>query len=163
VRGKEKHCPCKPGSVLTECQCLSFIYYACRHASLAFYPPSHLRLGGLPSFRTKAETMVYMNLQPPDGTARRSPDGWWSLTPPSHPCPTRSVLLAEPKKALLGRSFSSSISSCRQLLLLSEVECPVLPGLSSRLSFQKGQRQAGAVLRLAKVRISGQKAKFYLN
>ncbi len=26
-----------------------------------------------------------MNLQPPDGTARRSPAGWWSLTPPSHP------------------------------------------------------------------------------
>ena len=31
------------------------------------------------------QTMVYMNLQPPDGTARRSPDDWWSFTPPSHP------------------------------------------------------------------------------
>ncbi len=31
------------------------------------------------------QTMVYMNLQPPDDTARRSPDDWWSLTPPSHP------------------------------------------------------------------------------
>lgn len=31
------------------------------------------------------QTMVYANLQPPDGTARRSPAGWWSLTPPSHP------------------------------------------------------------------------------
>ena len=29
--------------------------------------------------------MVYMNLQPPDGTARLSPAAWWSLTPPSHP------------------------------------------------------------------------------
>ena len=31
--------------------------------------------------------MVYMNLRPPAGTARRSPAGWWSLTPPSHPYP----------------------------------------------------------------------------
>lgn len=31
------------------------------------------------------QTMVYMNLQPLDDTARRSPDAWWSLTPPSHP------------------------------------------------------------------------------
>lgn len=31
------------------------------------------------------QTMVYANLQPPNGTARRSPAGWWSLTPPSHP------------------------------------------------------------------------------
>lgn len=30
-------------------------------------------------------TMVYLNLQPPDGTARLSPAVWWSLTPPSHP------------------------------------------------------------------------------
>ena len=30
-------------------------------------------------------TVVYMNLQPPNGTACRSPDNWWSLTPPSHP------------------------------------------------------------------------------
>ena len=36
--------------------------------------------GGLPYM-----TMVYMNLQPPVGTALRSPAGWWSLTPPSHP------------------------------------------------------------------------------
>ena len=63
--------------------------------------------------------MVYVNLQLPDGTARRSPVGWWSLTPPSHPYPC-------------GRSFSSSISSCRQLLLFSEVGRPMLPGLSSR-------------------------------
>jgi len=89
--------------------------------------------GGQPSV-----SMVYMNLQPPDGTARRSPAGWWSLTPPSHPYPTLSVLFeGSLRKALTGRSFSSSVSNCRQLLLLSEVECPVLPGLSSRrfLSF----------------------------
>ena len=38
------------------------------------------------------QTMVYMNLQPPDDTARRSPDDWWSLTPPSHPCQTQNVM-----------------------------------------------------------------------
>ena len=31
------------------------------------------------------QTVVYMNLQPPDDTARLSPTDWWSLTPPSHP------------------------------------------------------------------------------
>ena len=64
-----------------------------------------------------------------------------------------------------GRLFSSSISSCRQLLLLSEVECPVLPGLSSRrfLSFfmkkkrSSNQRQAEAVLSSCK------STNFYLN
>ena len=32
-------------------------------------------------------TMVYMNLQPPDGTARRSPVCWWSLTRAFSPLP----------------------------------------------------------------------------
>ena len=47
----KKHCPCKPGSVplpLVRDWRLSFIYYARRHASLAFYPPSHCS-GGRPS------------------------------------------------------------------------------------------------------------------
>ena len=69
------------------------------------------------------------------------------LHTPSHPYPARA-----------GRSFSSSLTSCHQLLLLSEVERPVLPGLSSRSSRQqcfhpsfKNQRQAGAVfLRMQK-------------
>jgi len=38
-------------------------------------------------FRTdNPQTMVYMNLQPPDSTACQSLASWWSLTPPSHPC-----------------------------------------------------------------------------
>ncbi len=97
MRNQKKHCPDKPGSVLTKCQCLSFIYCARHHAPLAFYPPSYSRSGGQPFILT--ETMVYMNLQPPDGTARRSPAAWWSLTPPSHPYPTPTVLLAEPERA----------------------------------------------------------------
>ena len=56
------------------------------------------------------------------------------------------------------RSFSSSLTSCRQLLLLSEVERPVLPGLSSRpdtwlRSQMPGQRQTGAVLSGAKLQL----------
>jgi len=42
------------------------------------------------------------------------------------------------------RSFSSAVTNCHQLLLLSEVGHPVLPGLSSRAL--RHQRQAGAVL-----------------
>ena len=38
------------------------------------------------------------------------------------------------------RSFSSLISSCRQLLALSPVECPVLPGLSSRAPMSTSDR-----------------------
>jgi len=33
-----------------------------------------------------------MNLQPPAGTARLSPAAWWSLTPPSHPYPTKNIV-----------------------------------------------------------------------
>ena len=76
---KRKQSPCKPGPVPLA-GCLSFIYSAGYPTALAFYPPSWL------APRTDSpQPMVYANLQPPDGTARRSPAGWWSLTPPSHP------------------------------------------------------------------------------
>ena len=78
---KRKQSPCKPGPVPLA-GCLSFIYSAGYPTALAFYPPSWL------APRTDSpQPMVYANLQPPDGTARRSPAGWWSLTPPSHPYP----------------------------------------------------------------------------
>ena len=71
--------------------------------------------------RTTLQSTVYMNLQPPVGTARRSPAGWWSLTPPSHPYrPCRR------------RSFSSALTCSHPQLLFSEVRRPMLPGLSSR-------------------------------
>ena len=41
----------------------------------------------LPTRTDSPRSMVYANLQPPDGTARQSPADWWSLTPPSHPYP----------------------------------------------------------------------------
>lgn len=85
---KRKQCLCKPGSV--------------SHTPLLTYEPSAIYLlrkspcvsSILPSTvsskgnRTGSpQTMVYMNLQPPDGTARWSPIGWWSLTHAFSPLP----------------------------------------------------------------------------
>ena len=81
----KKQCPCKPGSVPLA-GCLSFIYSASYPAALAFYPPSRYARTDSP------QAMVYANLQSPEGTARRSPAGWWSLTPPSHPCSPQNPL-----------------------------------------------------------------------
>ena len=67
---KRKQSPCKPGPVPLA-GCLPFIYSAGYPTALAFYPPSWL------APRTDSpQPMVYANLQPPDGTARRSPAGW---------------------------------------------------------------------------------------
>ena len=83
---KGKHCLYKPGSVSSpKGRHLSFIYSASHPTALAFYPPSFTRTGN-------PQTMVYANLQPPDGTAQRSPVDWWSLTPPSHPCLREAVI-----------------------------------------------------------------------
>ena len=74
----KKHCPYKPGSV------------PCRHGVCHLSSPRvtpWLKRSTLHRI-TRAgnpQTMVYMNLQPPVDTAQRSPAGWWSLTPPSHP------------------------------------------------------------------------------
>ena len=83
---KRKQCPCKPGSVSALRRCLPFIYSVNLSTAQAFHPPSF-------TLRNRADnprTMVYMNLQPPDGTACQSPDSRWSLTPPSHPYPCLS-------------------------------------------------------------------------
>lgn len=110
---KGKQCPCKPGSVPVKTG-------ACHLSN----PQVALRLKRSTLHRVARTgsplTMVYMNLQPPAGTAPRSPAAWWSLAPPSHPCRTWR------------RLFSSAVTCRRRQLLLSEVECPVLPGLSSR-------------------------------
>ena len=68
-------------------RCPSFIYYARHHASPAFYPPSVFKWheSHLKGWTGNPQPTVYMNLQHPAGTARRSPAAWWSLTPPSHP------------------------------------------------------------------------------
>ena len=79
--------------------------------------------------RTTLMSAVYMNLQPPVDTARRSPAGWWSLTPPSHPC-----------RPCGRRSFSSAVTCSHPQLPFSEVERPVLPGLSSRTPLRASDR-----------------------
>ena len=63
---KRKQCHYKPGSVtLPKKRRLSFIYSACYQTALAFYPPSHPERN-----RTdNPQSMVYANLQPPEGTA----------------------------------------------------------------------------------------------
>ena len=76
----KKHCPYKPGSVPPEDG-------VCHLSSPRVTP--WLKRSTLHRI-TRAgnpQTMVYMNLQPPVDTAQRSPAGWWSLTPPSHPYP----------------------------------------------------------------------------
>ena len=122
---KETQCPCKPGSVPDESG-------AC-HLSTPRVTPrlkrSTLRRGKDSLGRTTLVSAVYMNLQPPVDTARRSPAGWWSLTPPSHPC-----------RPCGRRSFSSAVTCSHPQLPFSEVERPVLPGLSSRTPLRASDR-----------------------
>ena len=83
---KRKHCPYKPGSVPCAplgSRTVPAIYLLRESPHGSSILPSIVDQEGP---RTdNPQTMVYMNLQPPDGTARRSPVCWWSLTPPSHP------------------------------------------------------------------------------
>ena len=79
---KRKQSPYKPGSVPLA-RCLSFIYSA-------GYPYGSSILPSIVSLKIRTDSpqpMVYANLQPPDGTALRSPAGWWSLTHTFSPLP----------------------------------------------------------------------------
>ena len=83
---KRKHCTYKPGSV------------PCKHGVCHLSSPqvtSWLKRSTLHRItRTgNPQTMVYMNLQPPVDTAQRSPAGWWSLTPPSHPYSSKEAVI----------------------------------------------------------------------
>jgi len=142
---KRKHCPCKPGSVSPERD-------VC-HLSTPQVTPRLKHSTLRRSTRLWADNplpTVYANLQPPDGTAPRSPAGWWALTPPSHPYPLKISSLTKSKR---GRLFSSPGSSCHQLLALSPVERPMLPGLSSRVLLNTSGRPEHC-FRGAKVRIN---------
>ena len=104
-------------------RCLSFIYTASYPAAPAFYPPSQPSVtGNSRQSGRRPSSMVYANLQPPAGTARRSPGGRWSLTPPSHP-----YLPSVDDRRL----FSSTVTCRRRQLVFSPVERLMLPGLSS--------------------------------
>ena len=81
---KRKQSPYKPGPVPHTQGGASAIYLLRRLPYGSSILPSIV----FRRIRTDSpQPMVYANLQPPDGTARRSPAGWWSLTPPSHPYP----------------------------------------------------------------------------
>ena len=147
---KRKHCPCKPGSVPLAGR-LSFIYSAGCPTAQAFYPPS-----GPERHRTDSPLpMVYANLQPPDGTARRSPAGWWSLTPPSHPysCPTDG---ASAGAVVL---FSHIQLSPTAGIFTSGASCAARTFLSCLLAGTSGR--PWHCFPSAKVRISGENAKFF--
>ena len=91
------------------------------------------------------QTMVYMNLQPPVSTAQSV---------------TRSLVVSytafSPLPCFVNtlqkrwRLFSSALTCCRQHLLFSEVEHPMLPGLSSYTLLYISDR-AGTLLSTAKV------------
>jgi len=124
---KRKQWPYKPGSVLL---CLMgkkvpAIYLDHRSPHGSSILPSIVNMFQADNL----QTMVYANLQLPEGTTRWSPIGWWSLTPPSHPYPNTYAT----NRCVKGRLFSSTFTCCRQQLPFSEVGCPMLPGLSSRI------------------------------
>ena len=108
---KRKHCRYKPGSVQQCVHCCAchlsnpYVTTRLKHSTL------HRSYGAFG--RTTLITMVYMNLQPPEGTARRSPGGWWSLTPPSHPYSNRygavvlfCLILLSPTASIFGSGVS---------------------------------------------------------
>ena len=81
------------------------------------------------------QTTVYMNLQPPGGTARQSPAAWWSLTPPSHPYPTCGIH----NTTVSGGYFLlpyPTVTNSFYFRKWSTLCCPDFP-----LALMKGQRQ----------------------
>jgi len=93
---------------------LSFIYSASHPTAPAFYPPPYYS-GGQPS---------------DDGLHELAAPRWNS------PLIAQRLVVSYTTFSPLpfdGRLFSSSDTSCRQLLPFSEVGRPVLPGLSSRI------------------------------
>ena len=138
---KKKHCHCKPGSVPAPrvCRrCLPFIYCARHHAPLAFYPPSRSVITASPRAGNPDMSMVYMNLQPPGGTARRSPAGWWSLTHAFSPLPLRAVIFFFPNQPSPTASTFRSGAPCAARTFL-----PPYP-------FGTSRRQTVAVLSVGK-------------
>ena len=113
----------------------------------AFYPPSFTRTGN-------PQTMVYMNLQPPVGTARRSPVGWWSLTPPSHPYPHRS----EGGHSLLP---SPTVTNSFYFRKWSALCCPDFPLAIPLMLRRCASDRPWQCFLGAKVRFSGQITKLY--
>ena len=88
-------------------------------------------------------SMVYMNLQPPAGTARRSPAGWWSLTHAFSPLPGTH--------GAGGRSLlpSPAVANCFHFPKWSALCCPDFPPASP--SQATPAAEPGQCFRAAKV------------
>ena len=124
---EKRQCPYKPGSVpLSEWR--PIIYLLRMSPCVSSILPSiveQAHRAGHPVM-----TMVYLNLQPPADTAHLSPSAWWSLTPPSHP-----YLMNKREAYHCGGCFLLPCANRHRLLVFSQVEHPMLPGLSSRACF----------------------------
>ena len=115
---KRKHCPYKPGSVPVM-PLVPAIYLLRTSPCVSSVLPSIAFLT-----ETRADNpymaMVYMNLRPPAGTARRSPADWWSLTPPSHPyLASEAVIFFFPNQLSPAASTFRSGASCAARTFLS--------------------------------------------
>jgi len=121
---KRKHCPYKPGSVLTRLSA-SAIYLLHISQCVSSVLPSIVCRAGNP------QTMVYMNLQPPDGTARRSPAGWWSLTHTFSPLPRYSQFFLQAQEHLSRGGHSllpyPAVANCFYFQKWSALCCPDFP------------------------------------
>ncbi len=175
-RQKRKHCPYKPGSVpallpvpaiylLRTSPCASSVL-----PSIAARPTRGRTLGRA----TLGMSMVYMNLQPPAGTARRSPVGWWSLTHAFSPLPLptsnvqRSTSNVQRKRGAVVLFFPYQLSPTASTFR-SGAPCAARTFLPRSPCGQRQRQSQGSafVLRLssvhrksaAKVRISNRKAK----
>ena len=136
ISKERKHCHYKPGSVPTTSVPVIYLLRTSPYVSSV--------LPSIASLKNRADNplmaMVYMNLQPPDGTARRSPAGWWSLTPPSHPYPFQD--------GRGGRSLLPypAVTNCFYFQKWGVLCCPDFP-----LAPKRHQRQTAAVLPACKV------------
>ena len=87
-----------------------YLVYESPHSSSVL--PSIVNRTGNP------QTMVYANLQPPADTARWSPTGWWSLTPPSHPYLTAVIFFCPHLLSPIASTFRSGVPYAARTFLL---------------------------------------------
>ena len=72
-------------------------------------------------------SMVYMNLQPPAETARRSPVAWWSLTHAFSPLPLPYPLFTEERRGGCFLLSGPAVTDCFYFQKWSALCCPDFP------------------------------------
>ena len=124
VCGEKKQSADEPGFVLCGAKCSSFIWMCRRRHILSFYPPTFLR-------RESNEPPSNVGLHELSASEvhglPRHHGNRWALTPPSHPY-RRAVRNLAPAVIFFCTSSPSQTTSHQ------EAECPMLPGLSSRIT-----------------------------